>query len=262
MENLIYEVRDLSFAYRGEKRVVLDHCSLELHPGEILSVLGPNGAGKSTLLNCLCHLLEPRSGEIKLCGKNISSYTTKEIARYVGYVQQRYSPVFDYRVLDYVMMGRAANIRMFHSPKKEDENLAGEALASLGITHLADKPFTELSGGEQQQVTIARVIVQKPRVILFDEPTAHLDYGKQIVTLRLIKQMAAAGYAVIMTTHNPDHAILLAGKVGLLRADGRFEIGDTDQIITQKRMREIYDTELCMVQVEPLKRMACIPPNL
>ena len=259
---VIYKVKNLVFSYPEADRRVLDNCSFSLKKGEILSILGPNGAGKSTLLNCVCGLLTPQSGEIELCGINIKNLTNKQIAQKVGYVQQKYHLVFSYFVIDFVTMGRAASINMFRSPGKKDRQLAYEALEELGITHLAMKDFTQLSGGEQQQVTIARAIVQKPKVILFDEPTAHLDYGKQIMALRLISKLANSGYAIIMTTHNPDHAILLGGTVGILDKDGTLQTGPTDSIITQKRLEEIYETKLCLLPIEELARRACLPPNL
>ena len=259
---MIYEVKNLGFTYPGTERMVLDNCSFSLKKGEIMSILGPNGAGKSTLLNCLCGLLVPQNGEITLCGKNIRSLTNKQIAQKVGYVQQKYHLVFSYSVIDFVMMGRAASISMFRAPGKNDRQLAYQALEELGITHLAMKDFTQLSGGEQQQVTIARAIVQKPVVILFDEPTAHLDYGKQIMTLRLISKLAKRGYAIIMTTHNPDHTILLRGTIGILEKNGKLQTGSTDSIITQERLEKIYETKLYLLSIEELSRRVCIPPNL
>ena len=259
---MIFEVKNLRFNYPETDRVVLDNCSFNLKEGEILSILGPNGAGKSTLLNCLCGLLDPQSGEIKLCGTDIRELTNRQIAQKVGYVQQKYHLVFSYSVIDFVTMGRAASISMFRSPGKRERELAYQALEELGITHLALKDFTQLSGGEQQQATIARVIVQKPKVILFDEPTAHLDYGKQIMALRLINKLAKRGYAIIMTTHNPDHTILLRGTIGILDKMGKLQTGSTESIITQERLEKIYETKLYLLSIKELSRRACLTPNL
>lgn len=102
-----------------------------------------------------------------------------------------------------------------------------EALNMLGIAHMAHRPYTEISGGERQQVTIAQAIVQQPKIILLDEPTSHLDYGNQMRTIRLIKKLADKGYAIIMTTHMPDHAIILEGKVGVINNHGTMTVGST-----------------------------------
>ena len=165
---MIYEVRDLTFSYEAGGRTVLDHADLQLGEGEILSILGPNGAGKTTLLNCMAGLLKPADGSIRLCGQELDRMSEREIARLVGYVPQTHTPAFDYRVLDFVLMGRTPQMGMFARPKAGDEQLCLEVLGSMGIAHLAQKSYRNLSGGERQQVLIARAVVQQPRALLFD----------------------------------------------------------------------------------------------
>lgn len=123
---------------------------------------------------------------------------------------------------------------------------------------MAEKAYTEISGGERQQVTIARALAQEPKVILLDEPTAHLDYGNQIRTVRLIRELADEGYGVIMTTHNPDHVLMLGGKVGVLDREGRMEFGDAGVILTEEKLSRLYQVRLRLVQVEGLDREACV----
>ncbi|MEG2174782.1 MAG: ABC transporter ATP-binding protein [Oscillospiraceae bacterium] len=259
---MIYEVRQLCYTYAGASQPTLNHCNFTLQEGEILSILGPNGAGKSTLLNCLCGLMRPSSGSICLCGKPVERLNPRQVAEKVGYVQQSWETVFAYEVLDFVLMGSASGYGLFHSPGRQDEILAWNALNKLKIAHLARKPFTELSGGEQQQVAIARAIVQNPKVILFDEPTAHLDYGKQLVTLRLIRSMAADGYAVIMTTHNPDHVMLLGGWAAVLDENGTMVSGPWQEILTEPSLQDLYHADLRIEPIVKLDRVACIAPNL
>lgn len=259
---MIYQVENLHFKYPDSNRRVLDGVSLNLNEGEIMSILGPNGAGKSTLLNCMANLINPISGSIKLCGKDISKQPVKEVAGTISYVPQNHTPAFGYSVFNFVLMGCAPNIGIFQKPGEEEQQRAMEALKELNIEHLADKPYTEISGGERQQATIARAIVQRPKAILFDEPTAHLDYGNQLRTLRLIKQMAEKGYAVIITTHNPDHAILLGGTAAILDREGHLKIGKSEEIITEDCLKKVYNTDLKLMYIEELNRMACIPPNL
>lgn len=241
---------------------MLDRTSLALSEGEILTILGPNGSGKSTLLNCMAGLLTPSSGEIYMCDRKLKSMSFREIAKVVSYVQQTHNPVFAFSVLHFVTMGLASKIGLFSKPSEEDEKLAKKTLEKLGIAHLADKSYTEISGGEMQQATIARAIVHDPKAILFDEPTAHLDYGNQIKVLGLIKNMARQGFSIVMTTHNPDHAILLGGTTAILDREGQLEIGLCDDILTEERLQRIYKTNLRLMLIPELSRMACIPPNL
>lgn len=262
MENTIYEVKDLTFSYRAGERKVLNAASLQLNKGEILCILGPNGAGKTTLLNCMAGLLKPDAGRVILCGKDLDTMNPKEIARLVGYVPQMHTPAFDYTVFDFVLMGRAPKTGTFSRPGKEDETLCMDILKSMGIDNLAGKSYLEISGGERQQALIARAIAQQPAAILFDEPTAHLDYGNQHRVLGRIKEMAQEGFSVIITTHNPDHALLLGDKAAIVSRDGSITQGRVEDIITAERLREVYDIDLHLEYVEEIKRMACFAPEL
>ena len=242
---------------------MLNGVNLSLKQGQVLSILGPNGAGKSTLLDCMAGLQIPQQGRILLAGKDLhKELTTRDIADMVAYVPQVHIPAFGYTVLNFVIMGRAPKIGLFQKPRRVDEEAAWKALETLGITHLAKKPYTEISGGERQQVTIARAIAQSPKVILFDEPTAHLDYGNQHRILQLILSMEEKGYAVIITTHNPDHALLLGGMAAVLGRDGVLTMGESRSIITEERLKEVYAAELRLLYLDEVERTACVSPKL
>lgn len=254
---MILQVTNLGFHYKDQQDI-FHGVSFGIHQGEIITILGPNGAGKSTLLNCLANLAKPTSGQIMVCGQPLERMSLSEVAKHIGYVSQTHYPAYAYTTRDFVVMGRTAHIGFFSKPKKEDYAAADDALHQLGIAHLADKPYTEISGGERQQVTIARVLVQKPQLVLLDEPTSHLDYGNQLRTMKMIKQLAEQNFAIIMTTHMPDHAILLGGKVGILDRDGTMTFGHYKDIMTEKTLSRIYNANLKMVYIEEIKRSTCI----
>lgn len=259
---MIVEAKNINFSYQKNGRQILNDVSLSLKEGEVMSILGPNGAGKSTLLNLIATLLKPDSGEIFLCGKDTKKMKPKEVASILSYVPQTHTPAFSYTVFNFVLMGRAPKVGMFEKPKAEDFKLVEQVLEEVGISKLADKPYTEISGGERQQATIARALVQEPKAILFDEPTAHLDFGNQIKTLRTIKHLSEKGYAVIMTTHNPDHAIMLGGTTAILDKKGKLTVGPSDEIITEQTLKEVYDTKLKLSYFDEAGRLVCIPPNI
>ena len=259
---MIYQVNNLTFTYESNGRKVLDNASLTLKAGEVLCILGPNGAGKTTLLNCMAGLLKPQSGSIELCGKDIRHMSPREIAQTVGYVPQLHTPSFDYRVLDFVLMGHAPKTGIFSKPSKEDEDMCLEVLCSMGLEHIAQKSYMEISGGERQQLLIARSIVQQPKAILFDEPTAHLDYGNQHRVLKRVRQMADSGYSVIITTHNPDHALLLGDKAAIVEKNGTITQGNSHEIITEERLCRVYNTDLKLMYIEELGRTVCLVPEL
>ena len=195
---MIIEVNNIDFAYSKKDKKILNNVSLTLTEGQVMSILGPNGAGKSTLLNCIATLNNVDSGSIKLCGTDVRNMKAKDIASILSYVPQTHTPAFAYTVFNFVLMGRAPKVGMFQKPSDEDFEIVNKVLKEVGIDKLADKPYTEISGGERQQATIARALVQEPKAILFDEPTAHLDYGNQLKTLRVIKSLKEKGYAVTL----------------------------------------------------------------
>lgn len=260
-EKCILEADNVSFSY-GDGRLVLDDVSICIAPGEMLTLLGPNGAGKSTLLNCLVGALVPQQGRVLLADENVSRMMPRDVAKVVAYVPQTSIPTYGYQVRNYIAMGRAPHKGMFQHPDADDFALVDEAMESLGITHLARKPYTQISGGERQLVNVCRAIVQKPKVILFDEPTSALDYGNQIKVLRMVKHLREQGYAVIMTTHNPDHPILLGGRVAILDRDGHLVSGGVGKLMTEDRLSELYGIDLRVLRIDELDRNACLPTNL
>lgn len=258
----LYDVRNVEFSYPSSERLVLDGASMKVEEGDVVTLLGCNGAGKSTLLNCMLGLLRCRSGEILLRGENLNGLNERQIAQHVGYVPQIHVPSFAYTVLEFVVMGCAARIGLFSKPGREEYAAARQALAMLDIEGIADRLYTEISGGQRQQATIARAIAAQPAVVLFDEPTAHLDFANQLRVLRIIKGLAQQGYSVVFTTHNPDHALLLGGKAALMDCGGRLSTGPVDEIITEQSLKEVYGGDLRLEYIESLGRRACLYPSI
>lgn len=255
---MILEVKDLAFSYHNDhSRMLFQDVNFTLGKGEILSILGANGAGKSTLLNCLANLLQPAKGQILLNGNSLVQSSLKHIARTIGYVPQSHTPAYAYSVEEFIVMGRAPYLGMCAQPQENDYRLVRQAMEDLGITHLSDRPYTELSGGERQQVIIARAMVQQPDIIMLDEPTNHLDYGNQLRMIQLIKRLARKGYGVIITSHMPDHVLLLGGLVGMLGTDGRLQVGNTEEIMTEENLKRLYDIDVHMVYVKEVGRKVC-----
>ena len=258
----IFEIENVSFSYPSLERRVLGGVSLKVTEGEVLSILGRNGSGKSTLLNCMLGILKPQSGEIRLSGKNLRNMTEREIAAIVGFVPQNHVPAFGYTVFDFVQMGCASRIGLFSHPSRKEREDTLAVLSEMGIEQFSDRPYTELSGGEMQQAVIARAIVSRPRIVLFDEPTAHLDFGNQLRVLRLIKSLSEKGFAVVITTHNPDHAMLLGGCAAILDRSGHLISGKADDIITEDTLKDVYSSDLKLKYIEEFGRRVCLYPNL
>lgn len=259
---MIYEIKNLKFKYANSEKLVLDGVNLKLEKGKILSILGPNGTGKTTLLNCMLGHLKPEAGEVKLKGKEIQNLSAKEIANTVAYVPQLHTPTFDYKVIDYVMMGKSPGLSWYEHPSDEDRDACIKVLADLNIEYLAEKSYLDISGGERQQVLIARALASEPEAIIFDEPTAHLDYGNQHKVLKIIKEMSEKGYSIIITTHNPDHAFMLNDEAALLNREGKIEQGKCDFVITEEKLSKVYNINLSIKYLEEAGRKVCIAPEL
>ena len=188
-DGALVDVQGVNFAYPGHEQVLHD-VTFKVAPGELVTLLGPNGAGKSTLLNCVMNLLTPQSGSIFLDGRMNLQMERREIAQMVAYVQQSVDVTFAYTVRDYAVMGRTPFLRMYTPPSVDDYAIVDDALERLGIGHLSQRVYSELSGGQRQLVDVARAIVQQPRLILFDEPTSALDYGNQIKVLKMVDELS------------------------------------------------------------------------
>lgn len=239
------EVKNLQFRY-GKGRDIFSDVSFTLEKGDILSILGANGAGKSTLLNCIAGLFRPAGGQILLDERSTAQMSRNEIAKHIGYVPQMHSPSFSFSVLEFTVMGRAPYIGAFSKPSKEDYEIAENSLERMGVIHLKDKVFTEMSGGEQQMVMLARVLTQEPQIIMFDEPTNHLDFGNQYKTIDMIGHLAAEEYTVIVTTHNPDHAIRLGGFAAVLDRNGRLLTGSAQESLTSEVLSKLYGIDIAV----------------
>lgn len=254
------EVKELAYNYNNKKEV-LKNVNLSLSAHDILCLLGPNGTGKTTLLRSILGLNKIKKGEVLLNGKNLFKIPPVQRAKMMAYVPQALTMSFPYRVDEVVLMGRTAHLGYGMPPSKEDEEISEQSLEVLGISHLADRSFNEISGGERQMAFVARAIAQRARILIMDEPTANLDYANQIRMLRVVNELSKKGYAILMTSHFPDHGFLACNKVALLKGGRVLEYGKPKEVITTKTLTNLYDTPVCvstaMVEGEP--KSVCIP---
>jgi len=230
--------RDLYFAYRG--RPVLTGASLSLQSGEVVSLLGTNGSGKSTLLRLLLGFNTPHRGEVLLAGKPLHSYRRRQIALHIAYVPQMHVTPFPYPVREVVVLGRLPATGLGRAPSRSDYEIVDIMLERLGIAHLAKRAYTEISGGERQLTLIARALAQGARTLVLDEPMTGLDYGHQLRLIERLCGLAAEGYAVLKTTHHPEHALLASTRVALL-CDGRIDAdGPPATVVIPSAIERLY----------------------
>ncbi len=234
----------ISFGYHEGDSPVLQELSLDIPARKITAILGPNGTGKTTLLHLLLGLLKPDQGEITVQGKKHGVYSRRELSRMMGLVAQFESIPFNFTVLEYVLLGRSPYLKPFQTPGEKDLQIAMETLESLGILKLAEKPVTELSGGERQLVHLARVLAQHTKILLLDEPTAHLDLENQNRILTMLKDLALRGISIVLTTHDPNVAIFVAEYFVLVKEGRIFCEGDLDSVITPENLSTMYNAPI------------------
>ena len=247
------EVRDLSFGYGA--RVVGSGVDFALPRGEVLAVLGGNGCGKTTLFRTILGLLPPLEGAIAFEGRDLSRMSTPARAKLFAYVPQQQAVAFAFTVTDAVLMGRAANIGWFAQPARTDRALAAQALERVGIARLADRPMTEISGGERQLALIARALAQGADVLVLDEPTANLDYGNKLRVLNEIERLRGEGRTILLSTHDPDHALAHADRA-LLLANGRMlAMAAARDALTDETLTALYGVPVRVTEVAGVRRV-------
>jgi iron complex transport system ATP-binding protein len=252
------EVANATYSYNKGIPVFKD-ISFTIKSGDIFCILGQNGAGKSTLLSYIGGFFDLDKGVVQLDGEDLSSMSQLEKAKRIGYIPQFHTPVFPYSVMDFVLMGRTPHIGTFSSPDVEDITIAKNALEAVGLSHLIDKPYTEISGGERQLAMFARLLSQESDILLLDEPTSHLDYGNQFNILNLIESLARNGFLIIMTSHFPDHAFLGSTTVGIMKDQTFIDYGSADDVITENNLRLAYGMNVKVVFIEEANRKVCVP---
>ena len=253
-------MKNLSFSY--EERPVLRDISFRVEQGEFLSILGPNGVGKSTLFRCVLGLLSGYTGQVLVDGVDARQFSIRESARHIAYIPQSSHPIFNYRVFDIVLMGATSAVSVLRAPGREHTERCRWALEKVGISHLADRCYHRLSGGEQQLVMIARALVQNAPILMLDEPTANLDFGNQLRVLEQVRSLAREGYTVIQTTHHPEQSYLFSDRILALQ-NGRVLLeGAPSQLLTQQAIRDLYGVEVDVVSLYEDRARVCIPFNL
>jgi iron complex transport system ATP-binding protein len=252
------EVESLSYGYPGHP--VGHGISFTVDAGEVLCVLGRNGEGKSTLFKTILGLLPPRAGILRIDGEPIAGWRPRQRAMTFGYVPQNGGGTFPFTVAELVLMGRTARRAPFAAPSAADREAANEAIAMLGITHLAEREWLRVSGGERQLALVARALAQEPRILVLDEPTASLDFGNQVRVLDAVRGLAETrALSVLLSTHHPEQAFACADRVAVLTGGELLRIGPPAEVVTPETLRACYAVEVAVLPVADDRYRVCVP---
>ena len=256
------ETQSLACGYRGI--TIMKNISISVDSGEILCLLGPNGSGKTTFFKTLLGLLKKKGGRILLGGEDLEGTSPERRARLMGYVPQAHGATFPFRSLDVVLMGRTSHVALFASPSEEDVAKAEEAMEILGIEYLRNRTYTRISGGEQQLVLLARALTQEPSVLILDEPTTSLDFGRQFLVMERVKELSLRGLTIVLSTHFPEQSFFYASRVLCFTKGEILGCGEPSEVLTEETICSMYGVEVEIVTLDEEygNMKMCLPRNL
>ncbi len=241
------QIRNLYFTYRShnnDTEFELSIENLEIEKGNFVSILGPNGSGKSTILKIIAGLLPYKTGSIIVDGIELNKYTEKEYSKIVAYVPQKTYTIFPFSVYEIVMMGRTPYQNLLAFENKSDLEIVNYAMELLGISHLKKKGINEISGGELQRVFIARALAQEPRIILLDEPNAHLDLEHQISIFTMLKKMnTEQNLTIINISHDLNLVGIYSSEIILMKNGKIASHGNKTTMLSEQNIKNIFNVD-------------------
>ena len=240
-------VKRLRFSYDGFNLEVAD---LAFPAGKITAIIGPNGAGKTTLLKCLAGLLPVERKSIFYGNQDITALKEQVRARIVSYVPQEHSLAFNYSVLEFVVMGRAAHLSLFSLPSARDLEIARLSLEYVGLPSFASRMMSELSSGERRLVLMARSLAQETPVLLLDEPTTFLDLRHSLEILELVRRLASErNKTIILTLHDINQAARFADYLVLMKGGRVVASGEPALVLTESLLGEVYGLKVSIIDI-------------
>jgi len=238
------QIKNVHFNYGLS--TILSDISFNVEEGQLCGLFGPNGCGKTTLFKCCMNFLKYHQGSIVMDGVDIKDCRIEDMAKIVAYVPQEHKPPFPYLVKEVVLMGRTPHLGGFFGIRRSDKEKALDALELLDISHLAEQPYNQLSGGQRQMVLIARAIAQETRIIFLDEPTSALDFSNQIRIWDLMRRIKEKGITILACSHDPNHVSWFCDKVVVMNRSGIIRQGPPHDVITESVLNDVY-RDICTV---------------
>lgn len=240
MDDLL-SVRDLSIEFGGFR--ALDGVSFDIGEGKLVGLIGPNGCGKSTLMRCISRIYEPTSGSITVDGKDVLHLKPAEVAKLVASVPAELGSTFNMTVMDMVVLGRYPFVDRLWWETPEDERITREALRTFGLDNIRNRQLSLCSSGERQRALIAKAYVQEPRLMLVDEPTAHLDMKYKLQVMEYLRRMARSDMTVLVAEHDISLMARYCDICIIMKKGGIVTIGDPKEVITEQLIRDVYEVD-------------------
>lgn len=238
-------VKQVSFAYSNDYGSVLEDIDLKVESGQMVGVIGPNGSGKTTFLRLASGVLHPTKGSILLDGNDLKDLSRNRIAQRVAMVPQYFYMPFSFTVAEVVMMGRTPFIKVLSGAKEHDRDTVRHSLEATGVSEFESRIFNDLSGGERQRAILALAMAQEPKLLLLDEPTAHLDINHQIELLQLVQRLnTEEGITVCAVMHDLNLASLYFNRLVILKNGSVYADGPPHKVLTSEVIQHVYGTKV------------------
>ena len=244
MTNYAVSLENVSFSY--DKKAVLKELSLSISQNRICFIMGNNGSGKTTLLKNIMGFLIPQKGVIRISEKDVATIDRHSMSKIISYVPQAIHMNTDFSVIDYLSLGRTPHIGIFKNMRKIDYEIIERYSNKLCIENIYDSSFNKLSGGQKQMVAIARSLIQDTPLIILDEPMSALDVGKQVELLKLLYELTKKGKTIILTSHNPNHALAVESDSCFIDHGQLINYGSSKSIITNELLHSIYGDNISL----------------
>lgn len=259
--NLMIDGKDINVRY--EDYHALHDLLISVKPGELMAVIGPNGCGKSTLLRTINGLLELSSGELTVDGMDVREVSLDQMAKIVSNIPTEFPPDFNLSVYEVVMLGRYPHRKSMWWETAEDEQVTDMAMKMFGIDHLAQRDITQLSSGERQRTLIAKAYVQQPRIMLVDEPTAHLDIRYTLEVMKYFKDLITRekDMSIVIAAHDLNSVARFCDRITMMKKGRIIACGTPEEVITAENIEKTYgvkaevihhDGHIVMIPLEPI----------
>lgn len=245
----MFDIQHVSYEIQGKQ--ILNDIICSVQRGSFIGLIGPNGSGKSTLLKMMYRYFKPTSGLVVLDEQDIWKIPEKDYAKEVAVVSQESPVIFDFTVRELVLMGRTPHKKLFVRDTEADLRIVDECMALADITHLADRQFSNLSGGEKKRVTVARALAQKTDVLILDEPTNHLDIEHQLQLMDLIHSLPIT---IIAALHDLNLAAAYCDELIVLKDGAVHYHGTPEEVLTSEKIKEIFRVDAVITAEQQTKR--------
>jgi iron complex transport system ATP-binding protein len=226
----------------------LQALDFDVQPGQLVGIVGPNGSGKTTLLRLLSGALPSNKGEVDVDGRPLSTWSPTQLACFLAVVAQKTQLQFPFSAAQVVLLGRTPYLSGFGFERARDIEVAQQAMEETSVGHLSERLFPDLSGGEQQRVSIARALAQEPQLLLLDEPTAHLDLQHQVGLFQLLRRRLRDGMGAVVVLHDLNQAAQWCDTLYLLKEGTLIARGGPDEVLTPSVIQQVFDVAVSVLQ--------------